>query len=73
MPAPDGLVATGGLSREEIEAEHGYVWDTRGLQRDYEVLGFASPHVAVKRRSDGRVGVLSFQHMPRYYWGFEAA
>lgn len=44
------------------------VWDTAGLQRDYEVMGFAAPFVVVRRRSDGQVGSLSFTHMPRFYF-----
>ena len=27
----------------------------------------------VTRKSDGVVGSLEFQHMPRFYWGFKEA
>ena len=57
--------------REALEAKHGQVWDTAELQRDFEVQGFMAPFVVVRRKSDGKVGSLTFQHMPRYYWGFE--
>ncbi len=58
-------------SREALEAEHGQVWDTSELTRDFDVLGFASPMVVVRRRADGVRGSLFFQHSPRYYYGFE--
>jgi len=59
-------------SREALEAEHGQVWDTTQLQQDFTVLGFQAPFVVVRRKSDGVVGSLAFQHSPRYYFGFEA-
>ena len=58
-------------SREALEAEHGQVWDTSEVQRDFEVLGFSAPIVPVKRRSDGQLGSLMFQHDPRFYFRFE--
>ena len=59
-------------SREALEAEHGPVWNTQELGLDFEVLGFASPLVAVRRRSDGTKGSLFFQHSPRFYFDFQA-
>jgi hypothetical protein len=56
--------------REILELEHGKVWDTKELQQDFEVTGFLAPFVVVKRKSDGVVGSLVFQHMPRFYFGF---
>ena len=35
-------------SREALEAEHGQVWDTTELQRDFEVLGFLAPYVVAR-------------------------
>ncbi len=58
-------------SRHALESKHGQVWDTRELQRDYDVTGFAAPYVVVRRKSDGVVGSLKFQHNPRLYFGFE--
>lgn len=58
--------------RAALEARHGQVWDTDELRRDFEVTGFMAPFVVVRRRSDGAVGSLSFQHSPRFYWGFLA-
>lgn len=57
-------------SREALEAEHGKVWDTSELSRDFEVLGFMAPLVVVRRNSDGMKGSLEFQHRPRFYFGF---
>ena len=58
-------------SREALEAEHGQVWDTQQLGKDFEVIGFAAPLVVVRRRSDGVKGSLFFQHNPRFYFGFQ--
>ena len=57
-------------SREALEAEHGQVWNTDELRRDFEVVGFAAPIVAVRRKADGVRGSLFFQHDPRFYFGF---
>lgn len=57
-------------SREALEAEHGQVWDTDELQKDFTVNGFLAPFVSVTRKSDGAKGVLMFQHGPRFYFGF---
>ena len=59
-------------SREALEAEHGQVWNTQELGQDFEVLGFASPIVVVRRRLDGAKGSLFFQHTPRFYFDFQA-
>lgn len=56
--------------RELLEKEHGQVWDTTELSRDFEVQGFSAPFVVVKRKSDGARGSLMFQHSPRLYWDF---
>ena len=59
-------------SREALEAEHGQVWSTEELQRDFDVIGFAAPFIVVKRKSDGERGSLLFQHAPRFYFCFQA-
>jgi len=58
-------------SREALEAEHGQVWDTQELGRDFTVEGFLAPYVVVRRKSDGQQGSLLFQHDPRLYFGFQ--
>ena len=47
-------------SREALEVEHGQVWDTDELQRDFSVTGFLAPFVGVTRKSDGKRGTLLF-------------
>jgi hypothetical protein len=56
--------------REALEKDHGQVWDTDELGRDFEVSGFMAPFVIVKRKTDGVKGSLMFQHQPRFYFGF---
>ena len=58
-------------SREYLEQKYGKVWNTAQLKRDFEVDGFMAPYVQVRRREDGAVGSLMFQHSPRYYFNFE--
>ena len=57
-------------SREALEAEHGQVWDTGELRRDFDLVGFMAPFVVVSRKSDGQKGSLEFQHYPRLYFSF---
>lgn len=56
--------------RGALESAHGRVWDTRELQRDFEVLQFQAPYVVVRRREDVALGSLEFQHHPRLYYSF---
>jgi hypothetical protein len=58
-------------SREELEAQYGYVWNTDQLTADFEVLGFLAPYCVVRRKADGQRGSLEFQHgPPRLYFNF---
>jgi hypothetical protein len=57
--------------RAALESRHGQIWNTEELALDFEVQGFAAPLVVVKRKADGRVGSLMFQHNPRFYFCFE--
>jgi hypothetical protein len=59
------------MCREDLEEKYGQVWDTRELARDFIVLGFMSPLIAVQRKSDGAKGSLEFQHNPRFYFDFD--
>jgi hypothetical protein len=59
--------------REALEVQHGQVWDTKELGRDFIVEGFMAPFVMVKRKSDDQKGSLTFQHSPRYYYSFTPA
>ena len=57
--------------RAGLEAKYGQVWNTEQMTKDFSVTGFAAPYVVVRRRSDGVVGSLEFQHNPRMYFNFE--
>lgn len=59
-------------SGSQLEARYGRVWSPDELACDFEVIGFAAPYVVVRRRSDGALGSLEFQHHPRFYFNFEA-
>ena len=47
------------------------VWDTGELIRDFTVHSFLAPFCFVRRKSDGKKGVVTFQHHPRVYFNFE--
>jgi len=57
---------------EELEARYDTVWSHDMLKQDFEVLGFAAPFVIVRRRADGQLGSLMFQHHPRFYFAWAA-
>lgn len=57
-------------SHEALEKEHGQIWDTNELGKDFVVTGFMAPFVIVLRKSDMAPGSLMFQHNPRFYYGF---
>jgi hypothetical protein len=57
--------------RSRLVTEYGQVWDTEELSRDFTVKGFMAPFVVVKRKSDGVLGSLYFQHQPRFYFNFQ--
>jgi len=61
----------GPLDRAALEAKYGKVWDATELAAEFSVTGFGAPVVAVKRRSDGVIGSLEFQHSPRFYYGWK--
>jgi hypothetical protein len=58
--------------RAALEARYGQVWDTRELARDFTIIGFAAPFIAVQRKADNVKGSLEFQHQPRFYFNFVA-
>jgi len=58
--------------REALAARYGQVWDTHQLAEEFHVLGFRAPYVVVRRKSDGQLGSLEFQHDPRLFFLFEA-
>ena len=60
-----------GIDRTELERRHGKVLDPAELAAEFEVIGFMAPFVAVRRKSDGVVGSLEFQHEPRLYFNWQ--
>jgi hypothetical protein len=61
------------FTREHLEEVYGKgnVYDVDELREHFNVQGFASPFCIVHRKSDGKVGTLTFQHGPRLYWDFQ--
>uniref|UniRef100_A0A6M3LQY6 Uncharacterized protein n=1 Tax=viral metagenome TaxID=1070528 RepID=A0A6M3LQY6_9ZZZZ len=59
------------MEREELEKEHGKVWNTKELIKDFEVISFLAPFVEVKEKSTGEKGSMMFQHNPRFYFAFK--
>lgn len=47
------------------------VMDTEQMLERFTVIGFAAPFVIVKQKSDGKRGVLTFQHHPRFYFNWD--
>jgi hypothetical protein len=64
------MLASGQPQRDLAEAKER--WTTDEMARDYQVIGFAAPFVAVVRKSDGVKGSLEFTHSPRVYFNFVA-
>jgi hypothetical protein len=58
--------------RAMLQSRHGQVWNVEEIIREFEPLEFSAPYVVVRRRSDGALGSLEFQHEPRFYFNFKA-
>ena len=59
-----------GADRAELERRHGRVWTLRELAAAFVIVGYMAPFIVVKRKADGKVGSLEFQHNPRFYFGW---
>ena len=46
-------------------------WNTEEMQKEFTVTGFGLGYCVVKRKSDGVVGSLDFDHSPRVYYDFQ--
>jgi len=46
-------------------------WYTKELQEDFEVIFFLAPMVRVRRKESRKLGYMTFNHKPRYYFNFE--
>ena len=60
------------LDRAALEERYGEVWDPAAWVAEFELLGFQGSVVVVRRKTDNQVGSLLFQHLPRYYFLFQA-
>lgn len=56
-----------------LEAIYGQVWDTEELKRDFNVIGFLAPIVAVHRKDNGEEGTLEFLDQPRLYFNYRSS
>ena len=59
--------------RLALEAIYGQVWDTSELKRDFNVIGFLAPLVAVRRKDNQEEGTLEFLHHPRLYFSYRSS
>ena len=62
-----------GQPHADLAADPDRRWTTDEMTREFEVLGFASPFVVVRRKADGTKGTLEFTHSPRIYFGWRPA
>jgi hypothetical protein len=60
-------------SREELEQQWGKTWDTSEVAREVVITSIISNEVVVRRKSDNRVGKLTFQNDPLLYYNFVEA
>ncbi|HEX4612568.1 MAG TPA: hypothetical protein VH092_30520 [Urbifossiella sp.] len=59
-------------TRAELEAAFGRAWDTRQLAAEFIVTSIITPDaIVVRRKTDGVVGTLAVQNLPRLYFRFE--
>lgn len=66
------LLENEGERLNQLATEYGAdnVWDTEGVQRDFEIIGFMAPFVVARRKVDNVKGTLTFCHSPRFYFDF---
>jgi hypothetical protein len=58
------------MSRADLEAKHGRVWNDEELERDFLGCLQVGPLALVVRREDCVAGSLSVQDEPRFYHSF---
>ena len=68
----NGMIESNDKSAERIrlEAKHGQVWDTEELSADFTVEGFMAPFIVCVNKETGKKGTITFQHNPRFYFGW---
>jgi hypothetical protein len=55
-------------TRQELEAQHGRVWDEKELADEFVVTAIVAETVVVRRKADNAVGLLDYQNEPRFYF-----
>jgi len=65
------MVGQMGVALEAARERGEQVWSTEQLREEFEVMAFLAPFVQVRRKSDGQMGVMTFTHGPRWYFGWE--
>jgi len=60
-----------GSDRDELVRRYGQTWDATELATEFKVMGFMAPFVVVRRKVDGVIGSLEFQHNPRLYFNWQ--
>jgi len=60
-----------GVGRAVLEQRYGIVLDAKELATSFKVIGLMAPLAVVKRKVDGKVGSLEFQHAPRFYFNWK--
>ena len=60
-----------GVGKAALERRYGTVLNPKEIAAVYEVIGFMAPIAIVKRKADGKVGSLEFQHEPRFYFNWK--
>jgi hypothetical protein len=58
------------MEKKDLENIHGEVLTTAEAVQKYEFIAFCAPFARVRRRTDGQIGTLEFQHNPRFYFKF---
>lgn len=59
--------------REELTKEHGQVWSTEEMRKDFTVQGFGGGYCIAIRKADNVRGAFEFTHAPRFYFNFRPA
>jgi hypothetical protein len=61
------------IAEIDLALDEGPKLDTEQLQRDFEVMGYATTFVVVRRKSGGQLGTLEYLSWPRTYFGWTPA
>ncbi len=57
--------------RQLLEEKYGEVYTLEELDKEFKIIGFMAPYIAVDRLSDDKRGTMMFQDRPRFYYNFK--